>query len=81
LSTDKVVTLIAFGTVSIGGVGFALISNRNASAIGVHEPVVRADKADLVVPIPGSTSEVGRSGVVGGREDTSSIDEVVSLET
>jgi hypothetical protein len=34
----------------------------------------------LVFPVPGGTSEIGRSGVVGGREDTSSIDEVVSLE-
>ena len=56
-----------------------MVSNGNASAVGILEPVLGAGKADLIFPVPSGASEVGRSGVVGGREDASSVDEVVSF--
>ena len=80
MSTEEVVSLVASGTVTVLGVRGALVSNGNASTVGILEPVLGAGKADLIVPVPSGTSEVGRSGVVGGREDASSVDEVVSLE-
>ena len=56
-----------------------MVSNGNASAVGILEPVLGAGKADLIFPVPSGTSEVGRSGVVGGREDASSVDEVIAF--
>ena len=79
-SVDEVVSLEAGEAVTVLGVSGALVSNGNTSAVGILEPVLGASKADLIFPVPSGTSEVGRSGVVGGREDASSVDEVVSLE-
>jgi hypothetical protein len=57
-----------------------LVRDGHALFISVEHPLVRASQADLVVPVPGSTAEVGRLGVVGGAEDASSVAEVVTLE-
>ena len=81
LSALEVVALIASGTITVFSVFFTLVSNGYAGTGGTLEPVFGAGEADFVVPVPSGASEVGRSGVVGGREDASSLDEVVSLET
>ena len=77
---DKVVSLEAGGTMSSFVVSLALIGNWDAHLIGVKGPMFRAGKADLVVPVPGSTATVSGLGVVEIREETSAIDKVVSLE-
>jgi hypothetical protein len=57
-----------------------LVGDGHASFLSVENPLVGAFQADLVGPVPGSTAEVGRLGVVGGAEDASSVAEVVTLE-
>jgi hypothetical protein len=47
--------------------------------VGVEDPVVGALKADLVVPVPKTTSGVSGVGVVGGGEDALSVFKIVSL--
>jgi hypothetical protein len=59
---------------------FALIRDRDANTVSILEPVVRASQADLSIPVPDTTSEVGGVHVVGFREEALSVDEVVSLE-
>ena len=57
----------------------ALIRNRNADLVGVEEPVFRASKAFLVVPVPSGTSGVSRLGVVGGGKDAGTALEIIAL--
>lgn len=59
LSVVQVVTLVAAeaGTSVVKGV--ALIGNRDADLVSVEDPVVGALLADLPVPVPSGTSNVG----------------------
>ena len=77
----KVVSLEAGQAVSGVVVRGALIGNGGADIVGVEDPSVGAGEADLVVPVPGSTSGIGGVLMVEVREDTSTIFQVVSLET
>jgi len=65
LSFLEVVALVARGTVSVGSVGHALIRNGDTNVVSVENPSVGASKADLVVPVPSSTSRVSGSGIIG----------------
>ena len=40
MSTEEVVSLVASGTVTVLGVSGTLVSNGNASAVGILEPVL-----------------------------------------
>jgi len=79
-SVLEVVSLEASQAETSGIVSFALITNSNTDFVGVESPSIRALKADLIVPIPNSAAEISGLGIVGIREDASSILEVVSLE-
>ena len=79
-SVLEVVSLVAGEAVSGTVGGSALIGNGYTDSVGVGEPSLRAGKTILIVPIPGSASRVGGLGIVGGREDASSVLEVVALE-
>ena len=78
---NKVVSLEAGQAVTVLSVRGALVRNGNANFVSIEDPIFRAGEANLVVPIPSSTSGVGRLSIVGFSEDASSFDEVVSLET
>ena len=58
---------------------FALVRDRDTFTVSILEPVVGASQADLSIPVPDTTSEVGGSGIVGFREEALSVDEVISL--
>jgi hypothetical protein len=79
-SVLEVVSREAGQAVTLGISRGALVGNRSADLVGVEEPSLGAGKALLVVPIPGSASGVRGLGVIGGREDASTILKVVSLE-
>ena len=57
-----------------------MIGDGNADSVSIEGPLSGAGEADLLVPVPGSTSGVGGLGVVEVREDALSFLEVVSLE-
>ena len=80
LSFLKVISFIARCAVSIGSVCLAEIGNWDTNFLGIENPSVGAGEADLLVPVPGSTSGIGGLGVVEVREDALSFLEVVSLE-
>ena len=79
LSFNKVVSLEAFSAVSVF-VSFALVRDGHANLVSVEGPSVRAGEADLVVPVPGSASQVRGLGSVSRGEDALSLNEVVSGE-
>ena len=56
-----------------------MIGDGNTDTVSILDPVLGASEADLIVPIPGGTSEVSGLHVVGFREDAFSFNEVVSL--
>jgi hypothetical protein len=76
----EVISLEASSTISVFGMSGALVRNGNANTVSILNPSVRADEANLIVPIPGSATKVGGVHVIGGREDTGTVDEVISLE-
>ena len=57
-----------------------MIGDGNANTVSILDPVLRAGEADLVIPVPSGATSIRRLGVVGSREDTSSVFKVVSLE-
>ena len=79
LSFNEVVSFVASEAVTVFGVGGALVRNGNAFSISILEPVVGASQTFLGIPVPDSASEVGRSGVVGFREEALSVDKVITL--
>ena len=79
MSIFKVVAFEAFSAVAIFSMDSAMIRDGDADSFSVEDPVIRASQADLVVPVPSGASKIGRSGGVGGREDTLTIGKVVSL--
>ena len=56
------------------------MTNWDTDLVLVENPMARALKAHLIIPVPGSTSEVTWLGIVGFREGTSSVFKVISLE-
>ena len=76
----QVISIEAFSAVSIHSMSFALVRDGHADVIGIEGPIFGADQALLIVPVPGSTSEVGGLGIVEVGEDTFAFLEVVSLE-
>ena len=80
LSFNQVISFEAFSAVTVFGMSFALIRDGDANLISIEDPSIRAFKANLVRPIPGSTSKVSGFGVVEVREDTLSFLKVISLE-
>ena len=57
-----------------------MVRNGDADIVGIEGPFLGACQADLVGPVPGGTSEVGRLSIVSRREDTLSFNKVISLE-
>ena len=80
MTLRQIVSFEAGGAITGSVVSFALVRNRNADLVGVEDPSVGALQADLICPVPGSTSGISRLGVVGGREDAGTVNEVVALE-
>jgi hypothetical protein len=78
LAVAQVVTLEARSAVSIISVSLALVGNGDTDAVRVEDPAVGAGKTFLVVPVPGSTSQVRRLGIIRVREDAFSFLEVIS---
>ena len=70
---DKVVSLEAGGAVASFVVSFALISNWHTNLISVESPSLGAGETDLVVPVPGGTSNIGWLSVVEVGEDAGSL--------
>jgi hypothetical protein len=62
----EVISLEASKTVTIIGMGSALIRNGDANVVSIEDPLVRASEADLVEPVPSSASSVRGIGVVEG---------------
>jgi len=79
-SVLEVVPLVAGDAISVVSCGIALIRNREANFLLIENPSLRALQTDLVVPVPDPASGISRLGVVGVREETLSVLEVVSLE-
>lgn len=77
LSVVQVVSLVAAEAGSGIVEGIALIRNGNADLVGVEDPVGRALLADLLVPVPSSTSDIRNS--LSGSEDALSVVEIVAL--
>ncbi|CAM6002533.1 unnamed protein product [Sphagnum balticum] len=75
----EVVPFVASETVTIRIKGGALVRNGDASFLGIEDPIFGASETDLIVPIPGSTAEIGGVGIIRGREDTRSAVKIVSL--
>jgi hypothetical protein len=63
---NKVITLEAGETISIVSMRRAVIGDGNTDVVSIEDPLFRADETDLVVPVPCSTSEIGRVHVIGG---------------
>ena len=76
----QVISIEAFSAVSVLSMSLTLVRNWHTNVIGVEGPIFRADQAFLIVPIPGSASEVSRLSVVRVREDAFAFLKVVSLE-
>ena len=72
--------MVACETNSSFVVSFALVRNGDTDFISIEDPMFGASKANLVVPIPRGTSEVGGLGVIEGREFADSIYKVISFE-
>ena len=79
LTVVQFVSFVARSAVTFFVVSSTLVGNGDADSVFVEEPVSRASEADLVIPVPGGTSEVGGSGVVGGRKDTLTVNEVITF--
>ena len=56
-----------------------LVRNSNTYSFVVENPSIGAGKADLLVPVPGSTSKVHRLNIIRYRVKTLSVNEVISL--
>ena len=80
MSVGEVVSFVAGSAVTISSMFSALIRDGDADVVSIEDPSVRAGQANSVVPVPGGTSKIRRLNVVVSREDTGSVDEVVSLE-
>ena len=65
-SVDEVIAFVAGKTVSIISMGSAVIRDSDASTISIEDPVLGASQADLISPVPGSTSEIDGFHVVRG---------------
>ena len=79
LSFNEVVSFVASEAVTVLGMSGALVRNGNAFSISILEPVVGTSQTFLGIPVPDSTSKVGRLGVVGFREEALSVDKVITL--
>jgi hypothetical protein len=80
LSVFEVVSFEAGEAVSVFSVGSAVVRNSNANSVSIEDPSAGAGQTFLIVPVPGSAARVSGFGVVGVREETLSVFEVVSLE-
>ena len=65
MSILQVITLIAGKAVSSVIVTGALVTNGHANFVIVEGPSVRASKANLVLPVPATASEIGGGSSVG----------------
>ena len=78
-AVHDLVASVASGTASISGIeGSAVVGGRDTETHGIEEPALRAGKALSVGPVPVVASTVSGAGIVGGREDTRSVDEVIA---
>ena len=57
-----------------------MIRNWHTNVFGVEDPTVGTFEAFLISPVPSSTSEISRLGVVRVRENTFSFFQVISIE-
>lgn len=59
--------------------GVAVVIDWHAGLVGVEEPSLGAGKADLLFPVPSSATDVSWVGIVEGREEASSVLEVITF--
>ena len=57
-----------------------MVGDGHADLVSVEGPVLGAGEANLVVPVPFSTTRISGLGVVEVREKTESVSEVIALE-
>lgn len=53
-----------------------MVGNWHADVVGIEDPVAGAFQADLLIPIPAGTADIGN--LLDGGENTSTLNEVVS---
>jgi hypothetical protein len=75
-SVDEVVSNIAAGAFAASVEGVALVRDGHTDAIVVEDPVTRALKASLLVPVPLGAADV--SDFLDGGKNASSIDKIVA---
>lgn len=80
LTIDKVIAFEASSAVTFFVVFRTLVRDGNTNSISIEDPVGRARKANLIVPIPSGTTQIRRSSVVGGGEDALAVNKVIALE-
>jgi hypothetical protein len=76
----KIVSWEALSAETSGVMSLALVGDGHADLVGVEGPVLGAGEANLVVPVPFSTTRISGLGVVEVREKTESVSEVIALE-
>jgi hypothetical protein len=79
LTVFQIVAFVAGSTISIIGVSPALIRDGDTDFLRVEDPSIGAFQANLIVPVPSSTAQIGRLSVVGLRKDTFSFFKIVSV--
>ena len=76
LSVVEIVAYVARKTITLAIEGVALVGYWHANLVSVEDPVGRALKAKLLVPVPSSAADIGN--LLSGSEDTFSVVQVVS---
>ena len=76
-SALKFITRVASCARTVISIAVAVVINRNTDLFGIEEPSVRAFQTNLIFPIPGSATEISRTGIVEVREDTLSFLKII----
>ena len=78
-SIGKVKTFVASSTSSSGIMRSAKSGNFSTDSICIEVPEVRASFTSLIIPVPDLASYHGWSLIIGRREDTASVYEVIAF--
>ena len=81
LSIFQIISLVAFVTISVFSMSFALVRNGNTNVIRVESPSFGTSQTFKIFPVPTSTSKIRRVHFVRGRVDTLSFGKIISSET
>ena len=81
LSIFQIISLVAFVTISVFSMSFAVVRNGNTNVIRVESPSFGTSQTFKIFPVPTSTSKIRRVHFVRGRVDTLSFGKIISSET